>query len=44
VNSSSSVASRIEPRHRQELAFKVLAQQEPISHIANSEQVRGSST
>ena len=39
MNSSSSVASRLEPRHRQELAFKVLSKQEPISQIATQEQV-----
>jgi hypothetical protein len=39
VNSSSSVASRLQPRHRQELAAKVLLKQEPISQIATQEQV-----
>lgn len=39
VNSSSSVASRLQPHHRQEIAVKVLSKQEPISHIAHQEQV-----
>ena len=39
MNSSSSVASRLQPHHRQEIAVKVLSKQEPISHIAHQEQV-----
>ena len=39
MNSSSSVAARLQPRHRQELAVKVISLQEPISHLANTEQV-----
>jgi hypothetical protein len=39
VNSSVCVASRLHPYHRQQLAVKVLSQQEPISQIANQEQV-----
>ena len=39
MNSSSSVASRLLPHHRQEIAVKVLAKQEPITQIANQEQV-----
>jgi hypothetical protein len=36
---SSSVASCLPPRHRQEIAVKVLSQQEPITQIAQKEQV-----
>ena len=39
MNLSSSVASRLQPRHRQEIAVKVLTKQEPITQIANQEQV-----
>ena len=39
MNSSSSVASRLQPLQRQEIAVKVLAKQEPITQIANQEQV-----
>ena len=39
MNSSSSVAARLQPRHRQDLAVKVISLQEPISHLANTEQV-----
>ena len=39
MNSSSSVASLLRPFRRQQLAVQVLAQQEPISHLANREQV-----
>ena len=39
MNPSSSVASRLQPRYRQELAINVLSKQEPISHIAKQEQV-----
>lgn len=39
MNSSSSVASRLQPRYRQELAINVLSKKEPISQIANQEQV-----
>ncbi len=39
MNPSSSVASALQPRHRQELAIKVLSKQEPISQIAQQEQV-----
>ncbi len=39
MNPSSSVASRLQPRHRQEIAVKVLSQQEPITQIAKEEQV-----
>ncbi len=39
MNSSSSVASGLQPRYRQELAINVLSKQEPISHIAKQEQV-----
>ena len=39
MNPSSSVASGLPSHHRQELAINVLSKQEPISHIANQEQV-----
>ena len=39
MNSSASVASRLQPHHRQELALTVLSQQEPITQIASQEQV-----
>ena len=39
MNPSSSVASRLHPLQRQEIAVKVLAKQEPITQIANQEQV-----
>ena len=39
MNSSFSVASRLQPLQRQEIAVKVLAKQEPITQIANQEQV-----
>ncbi len=39
MNSSSSVASGLQPRYRQELAINVLSKQEPISHIAKQKQV-----
>ena len=39
MNSSFSVAYRLQPLHRQQLAVQVLSQQEPISHLANREQV-----
>ena len=39
MNSFSSVASRLQPLCRQQLAVQVLAQQEPISDLANREQV-----
>ena len=39
MNPSSSVASRLHPLYRQEIAVKVLSRQEPISQIANQEQV-----
>ncbi len=39
MNSSSSVASRLHPLHRQKLAINVLSKQEPITQIANQEQV-----
>ena len=39
MNSSSSVASRLHPLRRQQLAVNVLSQQEPISELANREQV-----
>ena len=39
MNSSSSVASRLQPLQRQEIAVKVLAKQEPITQIASQEQV-----
>lgn len=39
MDSSASVASRLQPRHRQELAVKVISKQERVSHIAREEQV-----
>ena len=39
MNPSSSVASRLQSHHRQQLAINVLSKQEPISYIANQEQV-----
>ena len=39
MNSSSSVASRLQPLQRQEIAVKVLSKQEPITQIAHQEQV-----
>ena len=39
MNPSSYVASRLHPHQRQEIAVKVLAQQEPITQIAHQEQV-----
>ncbi len=39
MNPSSSVASHLQPRYRQELAINVLSKQESISHIAKQEQV-----
>ncbi len=39
MNPSSSVASGLQPLHRQELAVKVLSKREPISHLAKQEQV-----
>ncbi len=39
MNPSSSVASRLHPVQRQEIAVKVLSKQEPITQIANQEQV-----
>ncbi len=39
MNPSSSVASGLQPRYRQELAINVLSKQETISHIAKQEQV-----
>lgn len=39
MNPSSSVASRLHPLHRQEIAVKVLSRQEPITEIAKEEQV-----
>ena len=39
MNSTSSVASRLQPLQRQEIAVKVLAQQEPITDIAKEKQV-----
>ncbi len=39
MNPSSSVASRLQPLHRQEIAVKVLSKQKPITQIANQEQV-----
>ncbi len=38
MNPSSSVASRLHPVQRQEIAVKVLSKQEPVSQIANQEQ------
>ena len=39
MNSSSSVASSLQPHHRQELAVKVISKQEPVSHMARKEKV-----
>ena len=39
MNSTSSVASGLQPLQRQEMAVKVLAKQEPITEIAKEEQV-----
>ena len=39
MNSYSSVASRLRPRQRQELAIKILSKHQPISHLAQQEQV-----
>ena len=39
MNSFSSVASALQPRHRQELAINVLSKQESVSEIAKQEQV-----
>jgi hypothetical protein len=39
VKSSSSIASRLQPRHRQELAVKILSKHQPISHLAEKEKV-----
>jgi phosphopentomutase len=39
VNPSSSVASALQPHHRQELAINVLSKQESVSQIAKQEQV-----
>ena len=39
MNSTDSVASRLQPRHRQQIAVKVLSQQEPIIQIAKEKQV-----
>ena len=39
MNPSSSVASRLHPLQRQEIAVKVLSKQEPITQIAHQEQV-----
>jgi hypothetical protein len=39
VNPSNCVASSLHPNVRQQLAVKVLAKQESISHLANQEQV-----
>ncbi len=39
MNSNSSVASRLQPLQRQEIAVKVLAKQEPITEIAKEKQV-----
>ena len=39
MNSTSSVASRLQPFQRQQIAVKVLSQQEPIAQIAQEEQV-----
>lgn len=39
MNSSSSIASRLQPRYRQELAVKILSKHQPISHVAQQEQV-----
>ena len=39
MNPSNCVASHLHPLQRQELAVKVLSQQEPITQIAQQEQV-----
>ena len=39
MNSSSCIASGLQPLDRQDLAIKVLAKKEKISHLANQEQV-----
>ncbi len=39
MNSTFSVAFHLQPRHRQEIAVKVLSQQEPITQIAQEKQV-----
>ena len=39
MNPSSSVASRLHPLQRQEIAVKVLTKQEPVTQIAHQEQV-----
>ncbi len=39
MNSTSSVASRLQPLQRQQIAVKVLSQQEPITEIAKEKQV-----
>ena len=39
MNSTSSVASRLQPSHRQQIAVKVLSQQESITQISQQEQV-----
>ncbi len=39
MNPSFSVASRLHPIQRQEIAVKVLTKQEPITEIAKEEQV-----
>ncbi len=39
MNPSPSVASALQPLHRQDLALKVLAKKEKISHLAHQEQV-----
>ncbi len=39
MNPSSSVASRLHPLQRQEIAVKVLTKQEPVTQIAQQEQV-----
>ena len=39
MNSTDSVASSLQPRHRQQIAVKVLSQQEPITQIAKEKQV-----
>ena len=39
MNSTFSVASHLQPSHRQEIAVKVLSQQEPITQIAQEKQV-----
>ncbi|MDJ0592693.1 MAG: hypothetical protein QNJ72_22345 [Pleurocapsa sp. MO_226.B13] len=39
MNSSSSVASCLQPRYRQDLAVKVLSKKSKISHLAHQERV-----